>query len=110
MRHIFSWPAIIVSSCVITFLSVSPSSGHLPFPFIDKILHCLMYAWLSFLAVNTFLLKNKTRPYFFSFSYAFLLGLALEFTQLALPYRSFEAGDIFSNFLGSILGCLMRIV
>jgi glycopeptide antibiotics resistance protein len=59
--------------------------------------------------LNTSLIKKKVHPYIFSFSYAFLLGLTIELFQFFIPYRSFELGDIFSNFFGSIAGIFLKI-
>ena len=79
-------------------------------PFLDKIIHTFAYMLLSFLTVNTLCKKRKARPRLISFSYAFLLGFAIEIIQHFLPYRAFEAGDIFSNSLGGSLGLFLRAV
>lgn len=100
----------ILTASLFLFFSLFPSKNlpQITFPFFDKIVHLLIYCLLSFIVVNTLRLQGKTRIYFFSFSYAFSLGLLLEFIQFFLPYRVFELGDIFFNFLGSILGCFLR--
>ncbi len=38
---------------------------------------------------------------------AFIYGVALEFMQLYLPYRSFEYKDIVVDGLGALLGCYL---
>lgn len=109
--YFFSWFTIYTYSLFISFFSLFPSKNlpQITFPFFDKIVHLLIYCLLSFIVVNTLRLQGKTRIYFFSFSYAFSLGLLLEFIQFFLPYRVFELGDIFFNFLGSILGCFLLL-
>ncbi len=112
MRYLFSWYTAYAYSLFIIVLSVIPVEPppQLVFPLFDKILHCLAYTMLSFVVTNTSYLKSVNRPRFFSFSYAFILGLLIEIVQFFLPFRQFEAGDIVYNFLGSILGCLLRVV
>ena len=110
-RYLFSWPVIYIYFSFIIVISFFPVkvSPRLLFSFQDKIIHCLIYCLFSFLAVNTFSRKKiscfKLRALFF----AFFLGLFIEIGQYFLPFRSFEAGDIFANLLGSILGCLLLV-
>lgn len=112
MRYIFCWRTVFLYSLFIIFVSVIPIKGppQLSFPFSDKLFHCLIYVILSFITTNTFYLKRLNRPRFIGFSYAFCLGLGIELIQLFLPFRKFEVADIFFNFLGSIGGCLLRLV
>jgi len=112
MGYFFTWYTFFSYTLFIVFISFLPVkvSWHVPLPLLDKILHCLMYFLLSFIATNTFILKKKLYPRAFSLSYAFLLGLIIEVIQFFLPFRSFESLDILSNFIGSFLGCLLRIV
>jgi VanZ family protein len=67
------------------------------------------YLLLAFIAINTSLLCGEKRPYLFSFSYAFGVGLIIEGIQFFLPYRSFEFSDILSNGVGCALGLLLKI-
>ena len=112
MRYLFSWYTAYAYSLFIIVLSVIPVEPppQLVFPLFDKVLHCLAYTILSFVVVNVSYRKSINRPRFFSFSYAFTLGLLIEIVQFFLPFRQFEAGDIACNFLGSIVGCLIKIV
>lgn len=112
MHHLFSWYVTLTYSLIIFITSLLPLKPppQIVFPFFDKVFHGLTYAILSFLAVNTFYREGKDRPQIYSFSYAFLLGLLIELIQFFLPYRDFEIADIFSNFLGSLLGCLVKII
>jgi len=111
MKYIFSWYAFIAANCIIIFLSIFPLGPYVQpvFPLADKLFHLFIYTGLSFISVNTFFLKGKKHPRIASFFYAALLGLLMESVQFALPYRSFETADIFSNCLGGVLGCLLRI-
>ena len=108
----FSWYTISAYSFFIVLISLSPfrAPEQLTFPFSDKIFHCLTYTLLAFVAVNTFYLKRKRRPRFLSFVYAFSLGCLVELIQAIVPYRDFETADILFNFLGSIVGCFLKII
>ncbi|MFH1504542.1 MAG: VanZ family protein [Candidatus Omnitrophota bacterium] len=111
IRYIFSWYLLGFGTCAIVILSILPFEVSEPaFSFADKIFHFLIYAGFSFISVNIFSLKQKKKPRLYSFLYAFSLGLLMEIVQFFLPYRSFEIGDIFSNFLGSAIGCFLRII
>ena len=111
MRYFFSWPVIYIYSSFIIVISFLPVkvSPELLFPFQDKIIHGLIYWLLSFLAVNIFFRKKISRFKLRALFFAFFLGLFIEIGQHFLPFRSFEAGDIFANLLGSVLGCLLLV-
>ena len=96
-------------------------SSFLIFPYSDKVVHCLIYIILAFIATNTFSLKKQTRAKAYpvrngisnrayGFLYAFLLGLSIEIMQLFLPFREFELTDLGANFLGSLLGCFLKAI
>lgn len=109
--YFFSWYTICLYSVVVVILSTFPfeSPEQLSFSFSDKLAHGLMYLLLSFIAVNTFYLKHKKQPVFLGFLYAFSLGVLMEIVQSFLPFRGFELSDIFSNFIGSLMGSLMLL-
>ena len=117
-KRFFSWYAVFFYSLFIICISIIPSKVFLRFPYLmhflifDKIMHFFMYFLLSFIVTNTLFLKKKKnlQPQTISFFYAFSLGLILEITQFFIPLRSFQTADIFSNFLGSLIGCLLKIV
>ena len=117
-KRFFSWYAVFFYSLFIICISIISPKAFLHLPYLmhllifDKILHFFMYFLLSFIVTNTLFLKKKEnlQPQAISFSYAFSLGLILEITQFFMPFRSFETADIFSNFLGSLIGCLLKIV
>jgi VanZ family protein len=107
---VFSWPAVISLSLLILILSVAPldPSRQVNIIFFDKIIHAFSYCLLSFITVNTFSKNNLRRPRLSGFLYAFLLGFAIEMIQVCIPYRDFEFADITANFLGSLLGSLLK--
>jgi len=111
MGYLFSWYTVCIYSIGLIAVSVLPLKAplELSFSFLDKVVHCLIYAGLSFAAVNTFYRRRATYPRFFSFSYAFSFGLVMELVQFFIPYRSYDFADILFNFLGSVLGCLLII-
>jgi VanZ family protein len=82
----------------IVYLSVTPSPPSADFESSDKIGHLLAYGvlmlWFSLLYAQRRLLAA-----------AFIaLGIALEFVQGALGYRSYEVADMLANALGVLLG------
>ena len=111
IRYLFSWPVIYIYSFFIIAISVLPVkiSPRLAFPFYDKIIHGLIYCLFSFLVVNTFSRKKISRFKLCTLFFAFFLGLFIEIGQHFLSFRGFEAGDIFANILGSVLGCLLLV-
>ena len=111
MQRLFSRRTIVIFSILILVFSVVPlKSSAIAIPFLDKILHGLSYALLSFIAVNTLHLRKQPRARFLSFLYVFSFGIFIEALQFFIPYRSFDTADIFSNFLGSFLGVLLKVI
>ncbi|MBU1121525.1 MAG: VanZ family protein [Candidatus Omnitrophota bacterium] len=111
MKYLFSWRVLGVYTFFIVLLSVFPfkEGSEVGIAFLDKIVHFCMYAGLAFLVVNTFFLKKRRRFKMSAFFYVFLLGVALEFVQVFLPYRGFELADIGCNFLGGLIGVLFVV-
>jgi len=111
MRRLFSFPVLYLYTLFIIFISVIPVnlSGGETIPFLDKITHFLIYTALSFLAINTLKSNNKKNCYLKVLLYSFSVGLFVECIQYFLPYRNFEAFDIFANSLGSLAGIIMRV-
>ncbi|MCF7907410.1 MAG: VanZ family protein [Candidatus Omnitrophica bacterium] len=108
----FSWPTVITFSLLIFVLSISPIgvAEEIVFPFLDKFFHGLAYFLLSFVTVNTFRKANKKHAVLGGFIYSFSLSILIEIAQYFIPYRSFQVTDIAANFLGSFLGCLLRVI
>ena len=111
MQRFFSYKVIIIFSVLILITSLLPfKSSKAIIPFLDKIIHSLIYAVLSFIGVNTLYLRKHPQARVLSFFYAFSLGIFIEVLQFFTSYRSFDINDIFSNLLGSILGVLFKVV
>lgn len=112
MPRLFSWLTVHTYAVFLLIISILPPMAlpKIDIIFFDKITHFLEYFLLAFIAINTSLVCRKKRPYLFSFSYAFGVGLIIEGIQLLLPYRSFEFSDILSNGVGCSLGLVLRAV
>ncbi len=106
----FSWPSVAFCSLLIFLFSVLPVKVSVDITHLDKILHGLIYCFLSFLVLNTALKKGRKHTSLISFGYAFSLGLLIELVQVFLPFRDFESADIAANFLGSFLGCWLKLI
>jgi len=112
MKGIFSWKIVLIYSLLIVIFSAIPLkiSGNFIFPFSDKLFHWLIYFFLSLEVTNISFINRNVRARLTGFFYAFFLGLLMEVMQLCLPFRRFEAGDILFNTIGSLMGCLIKIV
>lgn len=109
INYLFSSFVVYSYTVFIIIVSLIPIGVEGPVTFFDKIVHFAIYFLLSFIIVNARVLKKKEHPRLFSFFYAFCLGGSIECIQFFLPFRSFEAGDILCNILGSIAGTLFII-
>lgn len=108
--HIFSYAFLSAYTFFIIGISLIPlNEPNIGFSFADKITHFLIYITLSFLAVNTFILKKKSSWRIKSLFYSFGIGLIIEFIQIFIPYRRFEWGDIIVNGIGCLLGILIKV-
>ena len=108
--HIFT---IIAYSCV-TILSVAYISENIPHPTFfgwDKVVHLVMYAILSAIAIGepTYHLRHplSQRQYITTALFCSIYGLCLELVQWPIPYRSFDWMDALANTIGSILGVFL---
>lgn len=112
MRNLFTFRILYTYTIFIVFISVIPvSAKNVEFiPFLDKITHFLIYTTLAFLAINTFRLNGRRNCYLKVFLYCFFVGFAVECIQYFIPYREFEAFDIFANSLGALTGAFLRMV
>lgn len=91
----------------IVWLSVMPTPPEIEMTQGDKIGHLLAYAVLMF----WFSQLHGARGVRLAFAVAFVaLGIALEFVQGALGYRSFEAWDMVADTAGVGLGWLVATV
>lgn len=112
MVYLFTKKTIIVYAFLIALLSFIPIKAYSeapPFQY-STFFHGLAYFLLSFLVVNTLVLKKRKSCRLQSFIYSFCYGLIIEVVQFFLPFRFFEANDIFANFIGAFLGSLIKII
>jgi VanZ family protein len=80
---------------------------HLTYTFSDKLIHIVYYATLTFFWLNS--TKNKTRQQTLKVVLSvFLMGVILEFLQVALPInRTMDVLDVVCNSLGISIALLM---
>ncbi len=85
----------------IVWLSVTPSPPKVDFENSDKVGHLLAYGGLMFWFCQLY--RNSwTR---LAYAAGFIgMGIALEFVQRALGYRSFEVADMIADGLGVLAG------
>jgi len=106
LRHI-SWAPPGLWMVALFFLFTMPvdvePTPWLP-PFIDKVIHFILFAVLAWLLVLPFTLglvwtlAAATVP---SFIIASLYGMWTEYVQTAIPYRDGNLGDVIANTLGA---------
>ena len=90
--------AIVVT---IIWLSVTPAPIDIGVKAGDKLGHLAAYGWVMFWFAQIYH-RRATR---LSYAGAFVaLGIALEFVQLGLGYRTFEVMDMVADVLGVISG------
>jgi VanZ family protein len=82
----------------IIWLSLTPSPPQVDVPYSDKIGHLASYGVL----MSWFCQLYRTRI-FYAAGFI-LMGVALEFVQRELGYRSYEVADMLANALGVLLG------
>jgi len=109
---------LIVYIVFLVWLSLSPASMYSHFkiriPYFDKLVHFSLYVVLSVLILVS--LINLPKSAFVSISVvvlsSFFFGLLMEILQFSLPYihRSFEYGDLLSNFIGAVAGTFLSYV
>jgi VanZ family protein len=84
----------------IVWLSLTPSPPQVDFEQSDKVGHILAYGALMFWFGQLY--AGRTR---FGYALGFVgMGIALEFVQGGLGYRSFELVDMAADALGVLLG------
>jgi len=98
----WAWVALIV------YLSVTPSPPHVDVQGSDKVGHLFLYAVPAF--CFTALHRNKPLQILYCAG-LIALGVALEFVQRRLGYRSFEVADMVADAIGVAAGfALARFV
>lgn len=111
-----AWLPALVYMALIFILSSIPTlasySKHLPFR--DKGAHFLEYAILGALTTHaagrTFPELHRGRVFLFGVMLATLFGVSDELHQAFVPGRRADFGDIIADFLGAIVGGLVRLM
>lgn len=85
----------------IIWLSITPSPPQVELEHGDKLGHLLAYGILMFWFCQLHPSHGTRLIYATGFA---AMGVALEFIQGALGYRSFEVADMFANALGVLIG------
>ena len=96
--------AIVVT---IIWLSVTPAPIDLGVKAGDKLGHLAAYGWAMFWFAQMYQRRATRTAYAASFV---AMGVALEFVQLGLGYRSFEVLDMVADALGVIGGWGLAIL
>lgn len=91
----------------IVFLSLTPSPPTIDIEQGDKLGHCLGYGTLMFWFCQLYALQGARIGYAAGFA---AMGIALEFIQGWLGYRSFELSDMVANGLGVLIGWGIALV
>ena len=92
-----------LSFLLILFFSVIPASSipniaALSF-LTDKMIHALIFLYLSFLGLNSYFNLSKL----LLLGLIFTFGFAIEIIHFYHPYRFFEIADLISNLIGILL-------
>ena len=118
LRYVFQYKFSILLAIVIALLSLAPASKF-PIesvwyiPYIDKIVHIIMYASFGFVALMESRRTAKSRGFHFFILLGILLASALiEVLQATVVLsRGAEWVDILANFLGLLSGYMaFRII
>ena len=100
-RSIFSLSLIIVFYLSIVPAAAIPSIAALDF-LSDKLMHLLIFLFLSFVGLNCDFNTSKI----FLLTMIFSFGLSIEVIHYYHPYRFFEIADLIANLIG-ILAALV---
>ena len=87
-------------------------SSTISFPFLDKVVHFILFFIQSILITNTLYEygdRNNRIILIASIILILLFGLIIEIQQIYLPYRTFEIMDLIANFLGVLFGSFVVI-
>ena len=102
MRHPRLWAVAgwtIVAAIV--WLSVTPSPPEFELENADKLEHLIAYGALTF----WFCQLHASHRAQFAFVIGFIaMGIALEFVQGALAYRTYDTADMIANAIGALAG------
>jgi len=87
-------------------------SSTISFPFLDKVVHFILFFIQSILITNTlyeYSDRNNRIILIASIILLLLFGLIIEIQQIYLPYRKFEIMDLIANFVGVLFGSFVVI-
>ena len=91
----------------IVWLSLTPSPPKVDFEQSDKLGHFVAYGTVMFWFAQLYLQGTTRSAYAAGFV---LMGVALEFAQGALGYRSYDVYDMFANTVGVLLGWAAALI
>jgi len=105
---------LLLSVLTVILASIVPYGSHASKRVIfsvglDKIFHCLAFAWIIFLAFGTmqhFDFKSILRVV----GAVLIFGIIIEFLQYPIPYRTFNPLDIFANICGILSGLSLWLI
>jgi VanZ family protein len=89
----------------VVWLSVTPAPPQLGFEQSDKLGHLLAYGGLMFWFSQ---LYGKRTRMFYALGFV-AMGIALEFVQGQLEYRTYEVFDMYADALGVLLGWALAL-
>jgi VanZ family protein len=90
----------------VVWLSLTPAPPQIDFEQGDKVGHFLAYGSLMFWFSQLY--EKRTRL-FYAIGFV-AMGVALEFVQGGLGYRSYEVFDMYANALGVLLGWALALI
>jgi len=97
-RIIFFFSLLLIFYFSVVPASSIPNIAALSFVS-DKIIHALIFLYLSFVGLNSYF----NLPKLLLLGLIFIFGLAIEIIHFYHPYRFFEVADLISNLSGILL-------
>ena len=97
-RTIFSFSLLLIFYFSVVPESSIPNIAALSF-LSDKIIHALIFLYLSYVGLNSYF----NLPKLLLLGLIFIFGLAIEIIHFYHPYRFFEVADLISNLSGILL-------
>jgi VanZ family protein len=103
----FSWILVYIYTVIVTYLMTAPIHGRQLFPHEDKVIHFTLYFLMSLCVYEACRKSKFVKPFLAAFIYSAAVGTVLECSQIFIPYRSFELGDILANMIGAFIGVVI---
>lgn len=84
-------------------------ANNLPYQYIDKFIHFILFFIQSYLVTKTYLLrvKNVTFTILKVIIPFIIFSVLIEVVQIYIPYRSFDLFDLLMNIFGSVAGSII---